>query len=161
MTELKPAKIKKNKNNADVCGANCGDCREQDWVYGDIVRQHFFTPQNLLWDETGFKADGMGEVGSVACGDMMRVWIKVNKKTGKIKECKWRTFGCASAIASTSMMSVMATENGGMTLEQAKKLKPEAIIDRLGGLPDRKFHCSVLGQEALRTAVKNYEQNNQ
>ncbi|NCO61941.1 iron-sulfur cluster assembly scaffold protein, partial [Candidatus Kaiserbacteria bacterium] len=96
-------------------------------------------------------------VGSPACGDVMAVWIKIDSKTEKITECKWRTFGCASAIASTSMMSIMATENGGMTLKQAKRLTPEAIIDRLGGLPDRKYHCSVLGHLALREAIVDYE----
>ena len=105
-------------------------------------------------------ADGIGIVGSPACGDMMVVWIKVDEKGEKITECKWRTFGCASAIASTSMMSVMATESGGMTLSRAKHITPESIIERLSGLPDRKYHCSVLGQSALREAIEDYEKNN-
>jgi len=120
------------------------------------VREHFFFPKNILFDDSNYKADGIGSIGSPECGDVMNVWIKVDKKTGKIKECKWRTFGCASAIASASMMSVMATENGGMTLKDAKKLKPQQIVVRLGGLPDRKFHCSVLGHKALRNAVMDY-----
>ncbi len=128
-----------------------------DWLYSEMVRDHFFNPHNLLIDDAAYQADGIGVVGSPACGDMMAVWIKTDKKTGCISECKWRTFGCASAIASTSMMSVMATEDGGMTLAQAKRLTPEAIIDRLGGLPDRKYHCSVLGHHALREAVADYE----
>ncbi len=94
-------------------------------------------------------------------GHMMIVWIRVDKKTKKISECKWRTFGCASAIASTSMMSVMATENSGMTVDRAKRLTPESIIDRLGGLPDRKYHCSVLGHEALREAIEDYENSDE
>jgi len=130
-----------------------------NWIYSPEVREHFFYPQNILFDETNYRADGVGSVGSPACGDIMNVWIKVNKKTKRIKECKWRTFGCASAIASASMMSVMATENGGMDLKTAQTLKPQQIVDRLGGLPDRKFHCSVLGHEALREAVLNYLQN--
>lgn len=128
-----------------------------DWVYSPEVREHFFFPKNILYDESAYKADGVGSVGSPECGDFMNVWIKIDKKTGRIKECKWRTFGCASAIASASMMSVMATENGGMDLTTAKKLKPQQIVERLGGLPDKKFHCSVLGHKALREAVLDYE----
>lgn len=127
----------------------------EDWLYSDIVKDHFFSPRNLLINESDYEADGIGIVGSPACGDMMVVWIKVSND--RICECKWRTFGCASAIASTSMMSVIATENGGLTLRQAKRLAPEKIIARLGGLPDRKYHCSVLGHQALREAVEDYE----
>ena len=126
------------------------------WLYSDIVKEHFFHPQNFLIDDEKYESDGVGTVGSPACGDMMIVWIKVDKNSQKIKECKWRTFGCASAIASTSIMSVMVTENGGMRLTEALELKPEQIIEHLGGLPDRKFHCSVLGQEALKNAVNDY-----
>ncbi len=89
----------------------------------------------------------------------MVVWIIVDKNKQTITECKWRTFGCASAIASTSMMSVMVTEGVGMTLTRAKRMTPEAIIENLEGLPDRKYHCSVLGHEALRKAVQDYEAN--
>lgn len=126
------------------------------WIYSEQVREHFFSPKNVLFDESNYRADGIGSVGSPECGDMMLVWIKVDEAGERIKECKWRTFGCASAIAAASMMSVMATENGGMTLEQAQRLKPEQIVERLGGLPDRKFHCSVLGHKALREAVLDY-----
>ncbi len=133
-------------------------CNVGDWVYSDIVKDHFFHPRNLLLDETGHVADGVGIAGSPLCGDMMVVWIKVDRERGVISECLWRTFGCASAIASTSMMSVMATEKGGMTLARAKRITPEAIIERLGGLPDRKYHCSVLGHEALRKAIEDYEE---
>ena len=133
---------------------NCND--GEDWIYGPEVREHFFFPKNILFDETGYKADGFSSVGSPECGDVMKVWIKIDKKNKRIKECKWRTFGCASAIASASMMSVMATENGGMDLKTAQTLKPQQIVERLGGLPERKFHCSVLGHEALREAVLEY-----
>lgn len=133
-------------------------CDVGDWLYSDIVKDHFFHPRNILLDEN-YEADGIGIVGSPACGDMMAVWIRVDEAGEKITECKWRTFGCASAIASTSMMSEMATENGGMTIKKAKRMTPEAIIDRLGGLPDRKYHCSVLSHQALREAVLDYEQN--
>lgn len=141
--------MKENKNICDV----------EDWFYSETVKEHFLNPQNFLVEEENYEADGIGIVGSPACGDMMAVWIKVDEDFQKIKECKWRTFGCASAIASTSMMSVIATEKGGLTLKQAKRLTPEVIIDRLGGLPDRKYHCSVLGHQALREAVIDYEKN--
>ncbi len=132
-------------------------CDVQDWLYSDMVKDHFFNPRNILLDDANYVADGVGVAGSPLCGDMMVVWILVDKEKKVITECKWRTFGCASAIGSTSMMSVMVTENGGMTLSRAKRISPEAIIDRLGGLPDRKYHCSVLGHEALRKAVEDYE----
>lgn len=146
-----PKKINK-KVTAKICDG-------EGWVYSPEVKEHFFFPKNILFDDFCYKADGMGTVGSPNCGDVMHVWIKVNKKKGVIKECKWRTFGCASAIAAASMMSVMATENGGMTLLEAQNLKPQQIVDRLGGLPDRKFHCSVLGHKALKEAVINYLNN--
>lgn len=134
-------------------------CDVGDWLYSEVVRDHFFNPRNLLIDDSTYEADGIGIVGSPACGDMMAVWVKIDPETERISECKWRTFGCASAIASTSMMSIIATENGGLALRQAKRMTPEAIIDRLGGLPDRKYHCSVLGHQALREAVRDYEEN--
>lgn len=134
----------------------CGG--KPSWLYSDVVKDHFFNPRNLLIDEAEYDADGVGVVGSPACGDMMVVWIKVDTDAKRITECKWRTFGCASAIASTSMMSVMATENGGMLLKHAKRLTPEAILERLRGLPDQKYHCSVLGHQALREAILDYEQ---
>lgn len=132
-------------------------CDVGNWAYSETVREHFFHPRNLLIDDATYEADGIGVVGSPSCGDVMAVWIKVDADTNRIIECLWRTFGCASAIASTSMMSVMVTEDGGMSLSRAKRLTPEAIIERLGGLPDRKFHCSVLGHLALREAIVDYE----
>jgi NifU-like protein involved in Fe-S cluster formation len=141
------------KKEKDTC-----DCHAdgENWLYSDLVKEHFFNPQNILADETNYRADGIGSVGSPTCGDVMNVWIKVDKKTKKIKECLWRTFGCASAVASASMMSVMVTENGGMNIKAAQKLKPEQISARLGGLPDRKFHCSILCQQALAEAILDY-----
>ena len=132
-------------------------CDVENWLYSETVKDHFFHPRNILLDEANYAADGIGIVGSPACGDMMAVWIRVDAESKRITECKWRTFGCASAIASTSMMSVMATENGGMTAARAKRMTPEAIIERLGGLPDRKYHCSVLGHAALREAIVDCE----
>lgn len=90
------------------------------------------------------------------CGDMMKMWLWIDPKTEKIKKCWWRTFGCASAIASTSMLSVMITEKGGMKIERALKLTPQDILNRLGGLPMRKIHCSVLGDKALQEAIYDY-----
>jgi NifU-like protein involved in Fe-S cluster formation/bacterioferritin-associated ferredoxin len=90
------------------------------------------------------------------CGDMMKMWIKVDKESDRIIECKWQTFGCGSAIASTSMLSVMLTENGGMKIDDALKLRPQDIVKRLIDLPQRKFHCSVLGDKALRAAINDY-----
>lgn len=132
---------------------------DPSWLYSDTVKDHFFYPRNLLLDEATYESDGVGVVGSPACGDMMVVWIKVDTERQCITDCKWRTFGCASAIASTSMMSVMATENGGMPLKHAKRLTAEAILERLGGLPPQKYHCSVLGHQALREAIEDYEEN--
>lgn len=136
------------------CDLNVSGISGAAWLYSEVVKDHFFSPRNLLIDEKGYEFDGYGQVGSMECGDIMNVWIKV--ENGHIKDCKWRTFGCASAIAAASMMSVMATENGGLTLEQAQVLKPQQIVARLEGLPERKFHCSVLGHEALRLAVQDY-----
>lgn len=134
------------------------DDQGEAWLYSDIVKDHFFNPRNLLVNgqEDDFKADGMGRVGSPACGDEMVIWIKVDPKIKKITDCKWQTFGCGSAIASTSMLSVMVMENGGMTIEQALKIRPQDILERLGGLPARKVHCSVLGDQALRAAINDY-----
>lgn len=130
----------------------------KSWVYADAVKDHFYNPQNFLQEgeENKYEFNGMGMVGSPACGDMMKFWIQVDPKTEKIRLCKWKTFGCASAIASTSMLSVMVTENGGMEVEKARKLKPQDILVRLGGLPSNKIHCSVLGDKALRAAVNDY-----
>lgn len=130
---------------------------KESWFYSPEVKEHFFNPKNFMnEDEEKYKADGLGMVGSPACGDMMKMWIKVDKKTEKITECKWKTFGCGSAIASTSMLSVIVTEHGGMKLEDARKLRPQDILERLGGLPARKIHCSVLGDKALRAAINDY-----
>lgn len=121
------------------------------WVYTDTVKDHFINPRNI-WDENEeFEYDGVGEVGSLACGDQMRVGIKV--KDDIIVDIRWLTFGCASAIASTSMMSEMVK---GMSLKEAYNITPHMITSALGGLPEHKFHCSVLGDKALRAAIDNY-----
>lgn len=127
------------------------------WAYSEIVKDHFFHPRNLLlteFDENDFNTEGL--VGSPACGDVMRVWLWIDPETEKIKKFKWRTFGCASAIASTSMLSVMVTEKGGMKVDDAMAIRAIDITRRLGGLPERKEHCSVLGDKALRSAINNW-----
>lgn len=138
---------------ADVVNQYTGD----KWYYSDIVKDHFFSPRNLmLEDPDESQYDAVGMVGSPACGDMMKMWLKFEPETEKIKEMKWRTFGCGSAIAATSMFSVMVTENGGLLVNDALKVKPQHIMERLGGLPNRKIHCSVLADKAFRKAVNDY-----
>lgn len=131
---------------------------DESWFYSKTVKEHFFNPKNFMNDDEveNYEYDGLGMVGSPACGDVMKVWIKVDEKGEKIKDLKWQTFGCASAIASTSVMSVMVTEKGGMKIKDALKLRPKDILKRLGGLPKIKIHCSVLGDQALRAAIDDY-----
>lgn len=124
------------------------------WAYSDIVKEHFKNPRNILEDEDSYQEDGKGLVGSPACGDMMEVFIKV--KDDKIIDFKWKTYGCASALASTSMLSEMVVENGGMSLEEAFAITPNKIMEKLGGLPNNKVHCSVLGDKALQEAINDY-----
>jgi nitrogen fixation NifU-like protein len=126
---------------------------QPEWVYTDKVKDHFMHPRNVLEDEAAFNADGKGVIGNIKCGDEMIVLIKVDKQQGMISDCKWRTFGCASAIASTSILSELAI---GRTLEQAYKLGAKDIASALGGLPEHKIHCSVLGDKALRAAIEDY-----
>ncbi len=143
-TPLKPDVISVNKT--------------QSWFYGDIVKDHFFNPRKfmLTGEEKNFSYNGLGLVGSPACGDMMKIWIQVDPDTEVIKDCRWQTFGCGSAIASTSMLATMLTENNGMAIDLARKLRPQDIMERLGGLPARKIHCSVLGDKALRAAINDF-----
>jgi len=133
--------------------------KREGWFYTDAVKEHFFHPKNFLDHEEGMEDACLGMAGSPACGDAMKVWLRVeNGADGieRVKDFKWKTFGCASAIASTSMLSVMVTEGEGMSIEQALALKPQDIMARLGGLPARKVHCSVLGDKALRSAINAY-----
>ncbi len=126
-----------------------------NWLYSEKVMEHFKNPKNILEDEQSFEADGKGEVGDIRCGDHMLIVIKV--KDGKVADCKWKTYGCASAIASTSVLSEIAK---GMPLEEAYHIKPKDIVEKLGGLPENKFHCSVLGDRALRAAIEDYYRRN-
>jgi len=124
-----------------------------DWVYSDVVKEHFMNPKNILTDEESYQDDGKGVTGNVKCGDEMKVVIKVDKEKNVITDCKWQTFGCASAIASTSILSEMVK---GMTLDDAYNLSAKDITKELGGLPEHKIHCSVLGDKALRMAINDY-----
>ena len=124
-----------------------------NWVYTDKVKEHFMNPKNILMDEDSYQEDGKGVTGNIKCGDEMIVAIKVDRKKGIITDCKWKTFGCASAIASTSVLSEMVK---GMKLDYAYNLSAKDINRELGGLPEHKVHCSVLGDKALRMAINDY-----
>lgn len=127
------------------------------WVYSKIIKDHFMHPRNFLADDPKEgEFDAFGEVGSFACGDIIKIWIKVDKITDKITDIKWRTWGCATAIASASAFTEMIIKEGGMKIDDALKIKPQDIADYLGGLPSRKFHCSILADKAFKKAVENY-----
>ena len=127
------------------------------WIYSETVKEHFQNPKNVLEDIDNYKADGLGQVGSPQCGDVMYLAIKINKEKNTIADCKWKTYGCASAIASTSVLSEIVI---GMELEKAYNITPKDILKVLEGLPENKIHCSVLGDRALRKAIDDYYEKN-
>lgn len=127
------------------------------WTYSDKVKDHFMNPRNILREENEAEYHGIGLTGNIKCGDEMMVYIKVDPDTLTIVDCKWRTYGCASAIASTSMLSEMVI---GKTLDKAYAISAKDILNELGGLPDNKVHCSVLGDKALRAAIDDYYRKN-
>ena len=121
-------------------------------LYSDKVMDHFQNPRNVgKLDD----ADGIGEVGNAKCGDIMRLYIKV--RDGVIVDCKFNTFGCGSAIATSSMATELIK---GKPVEEALELSNKAVVEALDGLPAYKLHCSVLAEEAVKAAVKDYYDRN-
>lgn len=121
-------------------------------LYSEKVMEHFQNPRNLGKMED---ADGIGEVGNAVCGDIMKIYIKVDH--GIITDVKFNTFGCGSAIATSSMATEMIK---GKKIEEALTLSNKAVVEALDGLPAHKIHCSVLAEEAVKAAVKDYYDKN-
>jgi len=119
------------------------------WEYTDKVQQHFLSPQNVGEID---KPSGTGDVGSLACGDALKLTLKIDEND-IITDAKFKTFGCASAIASSSVLTEMIK---GISVNEAAKITNEDIAQALGGLPKEKMHCSVMGREALEAAIADY-----
>ena len=123
-------------------------------LYSEKVMDHFHNPRNVgKMDD----ADGVGEVGNAKCGDIMRMYIKVDHDTQTITDVKFNTFGCGSAIATSSMATEMIK---GKPISEALNLSNQAVMEALDGLPAYKIHCSVLAEQAVKAAVKDYYDKN-
>jgi len=122
-------------------------------MYSEKVMDHFSNPRNVGEIEN---ADGVGTVGNAKCGDIMRIYLKVDEN-GVITDCKFKTFGCGSAIATSSMATELIK---GKPLAEALTLSNKAVVEALDGLPPAKIHCSVLAEEAVRAAIKDYYDKN-
>ncbi len=120
-------------------------------LYSDKVMEHFLNPRNVGVIED---ANGVGEVGNAKCGDIMKMYLKIEDDV--IKDVKFETFGCASAIASSSMATELIK---GQPVDDALNLTNEAVAEALDGLPAYKMHCSVLAQEAIQSAIEDYRKN--
>ncbi|HEX9849822.1 Fe-S cluster assembly scaffold protein NifU [Candidatus Deferrimicrobium sp.] len=116
--------------------------------YSEKVMDHFMNPRNVGEIES---ADGVGEVGNPACGDMMRLYLKID--AGKVVDAKFRTFGCGAAIASSSMLTEMIK---GKTVDEARAITNQHVADALDGLPAVKIHCSVMAEQAVKSALDDY-----
>ena len=121
-------------------------------LYTDIVMDHFMHPRNVGEIPN---ADGVGEVGNAKCGDIMKMYLKINDNV--IEDVKFETFGCGSAIASSSMATELIK---GKTIDEALAVTNKQVVDALGGLPAHKLHCSVLAEESIKSAVKDYYDRN-
>ena len=119
-------------------------------LYSEKVMDHFQNPRNVGKMED---ADGVGEVGNAKCGDIMRMYIKVNPEDQTISDVKFNTFGCGSAIATSSMATEMIK---GKKIDEALELSNRAVVEALDGLPKEKIHCSVLAEEAIQSAINDY-----
>ena len=121
-------------------------------LYSDIVMDHFMHPRNVGEIEN---PDGVGQVGNAKCGDIMKMYLKIRDNV--IQDVKFETFGCGSAIAASSMATEMVK---GKTIEEALAVTNKQVVDALGGLPAHKLHCSVLAEESIKAAVKDYYDRN-
>lgn len=125
-------------------------------TYSEKVMEHFNSPRNM---KEMPDANGVGQVGNVVCGDVMKIMIKVDKETDTIDDISFKTFGCCAAIATSSMVTELVKAKG-MTLDEAEKVTNKQVADALDGLPPVKMHCSLLAEEGLKAAIDDYRKKN-